>query len=116
MKVVTVSLDREAKGNILKSVEGKVPRLTGIVFHGLFRRVDAPMEEGLGSICVYALSRTPTTRTYHARVSNEHNERVAEILYTVPTGEYEIFVTQGFRHEKLFIRFVLNFQEEAVDD
>jgi hypothetical protein len=106
MSVVTVSMKRHPKGNIFDYLEaGASRKLRSLTFHGLFNRPEAPMEDGQGSICVYTLHRTHSQRTYHAHLHDKNKDRVAEILYTLPTGEYEIFLTSGFKNEDIFIRF-----------
>jgi hypothetical protein len=106
MTVVTVSLKRQPKGNIFDYLgTDNSGKLRGLEFHGLFNNPDAPMEDGQGSICVYTLSRVLHKRTYHAHLHDRNKDKVAELLYTLPTGEYEVFLTSGFKNENLFIRF-----------
>jgi len=106
MAVVTVSMKSHPKGNIFDFLEEKASgKLKGLVFHGLFHHPEAPMEDGQGSICVYTLSRMPNKRTYHAHLHDKNKDKVAELLYSLPCGSYEIFLTPGFKDENLFIRF-----------
>jgi hypothetical protein len=116
MTVVTVSMKRQPKGNIFSFLEeGASRRLKALVFHGLVNRPDAPLEDGQGSICVYTLSRTLHCRTYHARLHDKNKDKVAELLYTLPTGEYEFFLTPGFKDENIFIRFGAQLHEPEED-
>jgi hypothetical protein len=116
MSVVTVSMKRHPKGNIFDYLgNDNSGRLKGLTFYGLFNHPEAPMEDGQGSICVYTLSRTLNKRTYHARLHDKNKDKVAELLYTLPTGEYEIFLTAGFQNENLFIRFGTQLCEDEQD-
>lgn len=117
MSVVTVSMKRHPKGNIFDHLgpDASGRRLKGLSFYGLFNRPEAPMQDGQGSICVYTLSRTPTSRTYHARLHDKNKDKVAELLYTLPTGEYEIFLVPGFQEENLFVRFSAQLCEDEQD-
>ena len=106
MTVVTVSMKRHPKGNIFDFLGHEASaKLKGLLFHGFVRREDAPMEDGQGSLDIYTLSRTINSRTYHARMHDVNKDKVGELLYSLPTGDYEIFLAPGFKDENLFIRF-----------
>jgi len=114
MAEVIISLKRSPRGNvkdILKeSLETPTEHFNGLLFEGLYDQPFADRKEGQGSTCIYRLTRNGNQRTYHGRVFNELNEYVADMRYTVPSGDYEFFVLPDFVDDNLYIRFNLKYR------
>lgn len=110
MSIITISLEREARGNCYDFLQSPDTRpIKWIEFLGIVRYRQACDSVAYGSLETYALSRAYKKKIYHSRLYDNNRLKVADLIHTLPTGEYEFILSKGFFGENLFVRLELVF-------